>query len=181
MRFDKYEVSVPQAVEKNGYCILKDREVFTIKITNYDTIRCNAIVELDGKDIGHFRFNAGESWELERPTHAKGRFTFCREGSLKGLITGITKIPLNIRGLLQVTFVPEKIGRKVNENYEGGGTVLSGVSTQEFTKAEPMATDPTKSVKISLRLVCESPEDSYKPIPGGPRETPIPPAIRKSG
>lgn len=176
MRFDQFEVSIPQAIEKDGYCILNDKQVFTIKIGNQSNVRCNAEIKLDGKPIGTFRLNPEQRSELEHPVDSQGRFTFFKSGTLKAIVAGINDVPREKLGLLKVKFLPEKISRG-GENYDDGIVGLTGKSEQVYGKASYMNVNKDKAVTINLRIVCDSPSGSSAPLPSGPRKTPVPPPL----
>ena len=176
MRFDKYEITIPQAVEKNGYCILNHGQEFSIKISNYESTRCNVKIEVDGKDIGTFRLNAGQTSNLEHPVQHQHKFVFCIEGTLKGKIAGLDKIPSEKLGLIKAQFLPEKVKETLagGSNFAAGGTAAGGISTQVYGRASPMDVDITKAVTIYLRLVGKTPSDIVPPK-AMPRSTPVPP------
>ena len=174
MRFDQFEVAIPQSKEKDGYCILDDKQVFTIRIHNHSDARCNANIKLDGKDIGTFRLNPKQCSELEHPVGSTGRFTFFKSGTLKAIVAGINNVPSELLGLLKVKFIPERLS---SGNYTGGKIGLSGKSNQVYGKAPPMNVDEDKAVTINLRIVCDSPSGSSAPLPVKSRETPVPPPL----
>lgn len=177
MRFEDYEVTIPQAVEDHGYSILKDRQEYSIKITNYGRVRCNAKIQLDGKDIGTFRLEAGQSSNLEHPVQYQNRFVFCVEGTLKARIAGIGDVPPALLGLLKVTFLPEKIE---SGNVLAGVTGKGSISNQIYGVAEPINVDEDRAATIYLRLVGVTPK-SYNPPRPRPRETTMPPPIKPEG
>ena len=176
MRFDKYEITIPQAVEKDGYCILNHGQEFSIRISNHESTRCNVKIKVDGKDIGTFRLNAKQSSNLEHPVQHQHKFVFCIEGTLKGGIAGLDKIPPEDLGLIKAQFLPEKVEETLpgGSNFATGGTGAGSVSTQEYGCAPPMTTDIAKAVTIYLRLVGRTPSDIVPPK-AGPRSTSIPP------
>lgn len=109
MYLNEFSVRVPEGNEKSsGYVEIEHNTQYTIQLRNYRYVRCDATVSVDGKIVGVFRLNANGSLRLERPSHDKGRFTFYKAGTKEASKAGISSIPYNDRGLISVTFVPEK-------------------------------------------------------------------------
>jgi hypothetical protein len=81
---------------------------YRIVLGNHSDLRCDAQVLVDGKDIGTFRLDAHHSWELERPGHDRGMFTFFKARSAESVAAGEANISVINRGLLTVTFMPER-------------------------------------------------------------------------
>lgn len=110
MRVANCSVLIPEGREVEcGYVHMVHGTQYTIKLGNhwYDR-RCDVVVNVDGKDVGTFRLNASNSLALERPTSDMGRFTFFKADSQEASKAGVDGIAKDQRGLIQVTFKPEK-------------------------------------------------------------------------
>lgn len=178
MRFDAFEVAIPQGAEHAfGYVTLADKQVYTIKLTNHDVFtRCNAELSLDGKPIGTFRLEPGQSVELEHSIRSDGRFTFFYEGTLAATVAGEKAVPPAKRGLLQATFLRELSGGPTNSACSGV-TGTTGKSTQQYGVAPPMNVDRANPVVVFLRLVGERHEPFQQGASRGARSTAIPPPV----
>ena len=111
MRVNNFSVLVPQARETDsGHATIQHGTVYHIRLGNHDyRRRCDAEVSVDGKVIGLFRINANDSFTLERPADNTGRFTFFDAGTDEAKVAGVDGITKDDRGLIQVTFKPERV------------------------------------------------------------------------
>lgn len=193
-------------VEERGYVYLHHGDIYAISLSNRTSENNDASVKIDGKEIGTWRIAANSSGTIERPAEDRGCFTFYEIDSIEALQTDLVSVPKEDLGLVQVTFVPEKIevpcrsGLPAIENYSGskglrggrgqsidprikrergaGGTGLSGRSSQEFGFARPMELDPDRAVTVSLRLVAAKPSEprALRAV-GGPIANSVPPPV----
>lgn len=114
MRVGNFTVLIPEGTEHGtGHVRIAHGTQYTIKLMNGDTYRrCDAVVKIDGKEIGGFQLGplgGLESWiVLERAPHDKGRFTAHAAGSEEGQAGGAAAVEKADRGVIEVTFLPEK-------------------------------------------------------------------------
>lgn len=107
MYLNGYSVRVPQGVERaHGYVHLNHGQQFTLVLGNKNTCRCNATVRLDGKEVGTWRLERGQTITLERPVNEAKLFTFYRADSTEGRHVAPDVSESN-QGVLSVEFVPE--------------------------------------------------------------------------
>lgn len=198
MRTNSFSVRVVGGREVDGgYVEMRHGQQYSLRLSNQRGVRCDVRVEIDGKDIGTFRVDSYGSIELERMPDDSGRFTFYRTGSSEGDKIGLSDIPSSDRGLIRVTFTPEKRTTvwvyngtpietvypedsdvrccSVTDSYESGGTGLSGHSSQSFTNVGALDYDYDGKTVIHLRLVYK---DTDEPRPLVAHTTPVPPPVR---
>lgn len=109
MRQGSFSVQVPQGQEVGGgYVRMQHATRYSIKIGNHGTRRADAEVKIDGKFMGLFRINAGCYVDLDRPAHDKSCFTFFKSSSEEAGDAGVASVGREDRGLVVVTFKPEK-------------------------------------------------------------------------
>ncbi len=158
MRVSNFSVQIPEARERDsGHAEIPHGTQYTLRIGNYSSRRCDAEVVVDGKPVGGFRIDAYETITLERPAHDTGRFTFYRAGTSEASAAGEGKITTDDRGLIQVTFKPERyyerptptvmprIGHlsafpQHKQKTSGGTTETSANEPREFTCNSPGVT-----------------------------------------
>lgn len=194
MQVGMFFVQIPQGRElHSGHIELKHDTRYTVRLGSLDyNRRCDATVEIDGKEIGAFRLNAGQTITLERPQHDTGCFTFYRSDSAEAGVAGVGDVARDQRGLVRVTFRPENRvynvytatrsrgygagGQSYNaeEKTAGGITGLSGTSRQQFTEVANLDYDPAGEVVITLRLVCVEDRPAARPLTAAPRGNPVP-------
>ena len=85
----------------------KNNVQYRIRLKNNGLVRCDAVVTIDGKNMGTFRINAHSQMLLERPPDVERRFTFFIGGS-EGSKQGGHKPKDKNNGLVEVLFKPEK-------------------------------------------------------------------------
>ena len=184
MRVNSFSVLVPEGRERDsGHVELNHNTVYSLKLGNHDSNRdCDALVRVDGKEVGGFRIRAGCTMVLERPGHDDGRFTFFEANSQQGTDAGAANVVTSDRGLIQVVFKPERkrtrqqiVGDAARKGFYGeektcgglrslssfapqnvsaGVTGLTGKSGQQFVNVPELDYEPNQEVTISVRLVC---------------------------
>ena len=193
----------PGKEQPGGYVELEHNTKYIINLRNSNRLRCDAKVEIDGKDIGTFRLNGGRTFRLERPSNDKGCFTFYRLGSEESFKAGLRFADHEKAGLISVIFTPERepepsqlypkesvyrdasttptagaaAGMDVNYtvNYSPGGTGLSGHSNQEFVNVAELDYDYARRTVINIRLVLKNGDE---PRPLAQLSTPVPPPAK---
>lgn len=110
MRFGHFSLLIPEGREVNGgHVEMPHGKVYTLRLGNHEhSRRCDAAVMVDGKEVGCFRLAGGQTMTLERPAHDTGCFTFFRADSAEGQQAGAANVGKDERGLVQVTFRPER-------------------------------------------------------------------------
>ncbi len=112
MRYGNFSVLVNEGREHgSGHVGLAHGQQYTLRLGNHGNQRCDARVEIDGKDMGTYRLGAYQSWNLERVSHDSGRFTFFQADSPEAATAGVGEVANEQRGLIQVTFRPERVRR----------------------------------------------------------------------
>lgn len=188
MYLNQFSVNVLGGREvRDGYVEITHGQIYSLRLRNDRSVRCDARVEIDGKDVGTFRLNAHSGFALERPLNDEGHFTAYRPGT-----AGVTSGP--DLGLIRVTFTPEKppvhhvyrsscdiVGERaipqasltMASAYSGIGTGLSGHSDQQFHSVAALDYDYAQQTVIHLRLV----EADSGPRPLISVSNPVPPRI----
>jgi hypothetical protein len=150
-----FSLSIPQGHhETSGHVRLGHGTQYSLQLRNDDNRPCDALVKIDGKEVGCWRIPAGSEIELERPVSDSGRFTFYRLGSpeadLADLVEGFEL------GLVAVTFMPKlEFVTCVRFSPCRGGTGLSGESTQQLSTVSALNYDRGAFVTIFARLYCD--------------------------
>jgi len=107
MYINSFSVRIPEGKETHsGYVEMQHGKTYTLVLRNARDVRCDARVEVDGKDVGTWRIPAHSSISLERPANDDGKFTFYRLDSQEAKQVGLKDDMY--AGLVQVTFTPEK-------------------------------------------------------------------------
>ena len=108
MYLNQFSVRVPEGAERtSGYVEIDHGKQYTIVLRNDHSVRCNAEVSIDGKDIGTFRISANSTMRLERNPDDQGRFTFYKLGSSEATKSELQSVSVSDLGLLKVVFTPE--------------------------------------------------------------------------
>lgn len=194
MRHNSFEVRVNGGTEvSGGYVRIGNGAEYSLTLWNYRDVRCDAMVEIDGEDVGTFRVRPYGTARIERPVHAARRFTAVFSGTPEADAAQIDESSPDL-GLIKVTFTPEKKPDIVplakstlesnpwrgsgGENFflaasAGGGqslgvgTGLGRASGQRFSTAEHIEYDLDQRTVIHLRLIQDGP--AY--------QTPVPPRM----
>jgi hypothetical protein len=185
MFLNGYSVRIPEGDERaHGYVHLKHGQTYSLVLGNKSSCRCDVTVAIDGKDIGTWRMERGQTITLERPANEAKLFTFYKAVSAEGVQVGAAVLK-DDQGLLRVTFVPEdatkpaailratsvfhasigdgetlapqayaSVNCMASPSVSPGVTGLSGHSTQEFGVAPYMRLDHGATQVVNLRLVC---------------------------
>lgn len=122
MRIGNFAVLIPEGVEGgSGHVELAHGQVYSIRLQNCNQLRrADAEVKIDGKEVGNFRLNVGCSVTLERGAEDRGRFTFFEVGSEEAQQAEVSQVSKEDRGLVQVTFRPEKRVQVMRSSPYGG-------------------------------------------------------------
>lgn len=113
MYLNKFSVRVVGGNEtSSGYVEMRHGKVYKLCLRNSRRVRCDAQVEIDGKDVGTWRIPSCSSITLERPADDDGEFTFYKVGTLEARQAALDVRSDNL-GLIAVTFSPERARRVV--------------------------------------------------------------------
>ena len=171
-----------------GHVELGHGQEYSVYIKSGFRERSDAILTIDGKQVGAWRIPGFGSIEIERPVNARRRFAFYRAGSTEFIQA---EIPIDSMGVVSVRIIPEKKlvpavaesgfygagagGCRRGGQPRGGGTGLGSHSGQLFGSAGPIFRDMARAVTISLRLICKS-SQSPEPLRDA-RSNPVPEAV----
>jgi hypothetical protein len=108
MYLNDFSVRIPGKKETSGYVELNHGETYSINIKNSRSVRCEAVITIDGKDMGTLLLKPYESVNLERPINEAKKFTFYRINSQEAADSGLNKVDNDELGLISVEFKPEK-------------------------------------------------------------------------
>lgn len=181
MKLRNFSMKIEGGRERiTGYVEMAHNTKYAVILSNKSPLDCDAVVEIDGKEVGVWRVYSGKNIRIERPVHDTGQFTFYKFDSSEGGKVGLVRN--DKLGLISVLFKPEKIrSMDILDFYDfddeipcsAGGTGLSGKSEQKFIEVQPLDYDKAAFVQIHVRLVCNNDE----PRPLTPLSTSIPPPL----
>lgn len=191
-------ISSTKSITSEGFAVMSHNETYKIKLGNNNFSRCDAVVTIDGSQVGTWRLQPKSSITIERPADIDKNFTFFKVGTSEGNSAGL-KLNDRDNGLVQVEFIPETIYKHSDfvlesatmncktadlnnimpqascRSYGQGGTGLQGKSDQQFGTARKIDRDYNRSTTISVRLVSSTPNDDPMKITPLKRKTRIPP------
>ena len=184
MYLNRFSVQVEKGRETdNGYVELRHNTEYALRLRNDRNVAADAVVRIDGLEIGTWRIPAHQSILIERPANVDRKFTFYKLGSVEGNQAGLERN--SDLGLISVDFIPAKqvvrafapqtfgnpctkggdledIGASYDtsskgvgntRSYSAGGTGLGDRSNQRFGQAQAIDRDYANQVTINLRLV----------------------------
>lgn len=109
MRVNNFSLLIREGREvDSGHVHIPHGKQFTLTLGNHDNRRCQAVVTMDGKEIGSFQLTAGQRWSIEHPVNDPGKFTAYKAGTEEAVKAGEANISVDMRGLIEVKFTPEK-------------------------------------------------------------------------
>ena len=165
----------PLKANDQGAYELAHATLYKIRMVNHHPrLRCDATVQIDGREIGTYRINPSSMFTLERTSEVKKRLTFYKVDSQQGKEAALDKDNPAL-GKVKIIFAQEKsfTARKlVFEAVDGvpkcapcegtprGGTGLSQVSTQSFITVP----DIPISERFTLNLVLTLKESTVEPL-----------------
>lgn len=91
---------------KYHYFSIPNFSEYKIKLINNKEVRCDAVVSVDGENIGTWRVPAFDSITILRPANVNRKLIFVKEDSYTAKYAGVTKNDSN-NGLITVVFKPE--------------------------------------------------------------------------
>lgn len=173
MKLEGYEVKIIGANERvigeAFYQELLHAQTYKVKLTNYNPTRCDAVLTIDGKEIGTYRVENFGSITVERKLNDPGQFTFFKVDTVEAQYAKINEN--EALGLVRVDFFPEyqrvlesftkepmvlsapSASAGVTRSSRAGGTGLSGYSSQQFVAAERIEYDYSKVITLFTRLI----------------------------
>jgi len=153
MYLNKFSVRINGKSEESGYVEMKHGETYTIVLKNDHDVRCDASVEVDGKDVGTFRINSRSNLRLERPANEQKLFTFYQLGTSEADKSGLNKVEKNKMGLIKVIFKPEMINKPLREVHHP--------YNYDWIKPWDCGDNLNKSLYISTTIGSTSAKDLY--------------------
>ena len=143
-----FSVTIPESYSETseGHVGLRHGQNFKVRLHNghrgpYGSVPCDATIILNGKDVGTFRVNAGQTTIIERPANDTGKFTAYQEDSYEAASIGIDRNSDDL-GLIEVVFRPgnQKIhwtppAVSVTWNNYDSQPVYRGISSECYAKS----------------------------------------------
>jgi hypothetical protein len=172
MYLNRFSLQVEQGREvDNGYVEMRHGTEYALRLRNDRDADADAVVRIDGIEIGTWRIPAHQNILLERPANIDRKFTFYKFGSAEGVQAGLE--PNANLGLISVDFIPAKevvayvkswaarswadealsCSKGGDSSRSAGGTGLGSWSSQSFGQAQPIDRDYAQQATINLRLV----------------------------
>lgn len=107
-----FSVEIPECLEETneGYAVMRHGDKFTIRMYNHHKKNgygcpCDATVYVEGKNVGTFRLEYGDSFPLERSVRDNGCFTAYKRDTPEARAVGV-KPDSDDAGLIRVVFRP---------------------------------------------------------------------------
>jgi hypothetical protein len=151
---------------------------YSIKIKSFSSKRADAIITIDGKEIYTQRIAPNSLNYYQSLPNTKGQFTFIQEGTEEFKDAGLYAVDESDRGIVKVTIIPERDilqiyskipERNVVQMYSqgvtrsfGGGTGLTGETTQSFVKVGDIDRDYSRHIEFTFKLIPA--ENIVKPL-----------------
>lgn len=191
MYLNQFSLVVEKGQEvANGYVQMRHGTEYALRLRNDRNVEADAIVRIDGVEVGVWRIPANRNITIERPANVERKFTFYKLGSSEGSQAGLERN--SDLGLISVDFIPaidypqegiKGVSRSFNpygetgtlRGFSAGGTGLGDHSNQSFGQAMPIDRDYANKVTINLRLVCVD-EPAIVPLRSAV-SSPVPPAV----
>lgn len=180
MYLNRFSLVVEKGKEvDNGYVEMRHGTEYALRMRNDHDVQADAIVRVDGVEVGTWRIPAHQNIQIERPANVERKFTFYKLGSLEGDQAGLERNA--DLGLISVDFIPavntspyqnlrgyyveegmkgvlqtfgNPYSKGATRSFSAGGTGLGDHSNQSFRQAQPIDRDYANQVTINLRLVC---------------------------
>lgn len=154
MQLKDFSVKIPEGYEDDkGYVHLKHETKYTVSLRNNAPLRCAAEVYIDGKKVGVYRINGYGVLDLEHPSGDNGRFTFYELDSKEGKSVGLDSIPRKDRGLISVTFKPEK---KYSPTYQESYEVMPSLTPRFYGQGTGYNFDPENQYAPLKGMSCST-------------------------
>lgn len=120
--FDKF------FVDGHTYYSVPNRCEYRVRMSNNSGLRVNATLKIDGEIMGTWRIEPFSDVAIERPAHTDRKFVFVKEDSREARMGDVTRGKYE-NGLVEVTFVPEKIREYHRRCYQKEKRSLAGYVT----------------------------------------------------
>jgi hypothetical protein len=164
MYLNNYSVRISGHKESGQYVTLNHKEQYTVILGNKSHARCDAEVKIDGRLVGTWRLAPHETLVLERPLNDDGKFTFYRTGSEEAVKVGEHTVGGSEKGLIYVTFVPEKVSHYAV--MDGGWDLYTAPTISPLVFGSGGTGDlPVNNVEVSCNTAvnyCQSTTDNYQ-------------------
>ena len=172
---DQGTVTTNQKNESYYVEMPKNEVQYKIHLKNNGSTKCDAVVTIDGKNMGTFRINEHNQMLLERPSDVERRFTFFVGGS-EGSKQGGYKPKDKNNGLVEVLFKPESCrlypkggdydeeelcyGDDDDDFYCGAPKMARGITSAPFTNM--MRGGHSAAPKLRSKGMTNAPTRGYK-------------------
>lgn len=122
---------------RNGhtYYTLTHNSEYAVRMINNYNLKVNATLKIDDEIMGKWRLNGDSEILIERPAHNNRRFTFVKDNSWQAGMSGVRR-GADTNGLVEVTFVPERVYVRSNNTYYGQGITNNNISYKTNRIAE---------------------------------------------
>lgn len=139
---------------KDNKIFMDHLETYAIRLSSTFSGNSDAVVVIDGKNVGTFRVKPNSVRVLERGPKSPGKFTFIKNGSKEFFDTQLDHVKSQDLGTVKVIFYPEKLRRRKNSptKPETTGTGISGNSDQTFKNVPNIVRNNRKRTEIVLHL-----------------------------
>jgi len=171
------EVPVEKVVYKNSnYYSLPENTVYKIKLGNYNFMRVDAHVWIDGVKVGVWRINPESSVTIDKPATNNNKFVITKRGTV-GMFNQMNSFE---NGLVKVQFVPEQEQAvyKTKQNYKPSvdptkypflcsdysDTVTPYTTTSRLCAMDPLGYVKYTDDKLSHGMLFKSGEQIFKKV-----------------
>ena len=170
------DLDEPLKANDQGAYELAHATLYKVRMVNHHPrLRCDATVQIDGREIGTYRIKPSSMFTLERTAEVKKRLTFYKVDSHQGKEAALDKDNPDL-GKIKIIFAQEKsfTSRKLTfdevdccweadgipNGGSKGGTGLSQASTQSFITVP----DIPIAERFTLNLVLTLKENAVEPL-----------------
>ncbi len=205
MQLGAYALEITGKIDAGGYVHMRHSEEYSVRMHNQSGKRIEAELRIDGEHVGTWRLGPYQTAQIERPANVAKKFAFYASNSHEGMTVGAAMVAQQNRGVVGVTFYPEKQAEPqvyrhpqwtytadsnqtlsyggntmrnapISKGLESGVTGLTGHSNQSFGSVAALQRDYANAITIELRLVIGEQSDP-QPLPGRQRKISAPPPI----
>jgi hypothetical protein len=139
------------------YYELPHNTEYKIKMHNRSSEHVNAVLTIDGDEMGKWRIGPHSDITVERPIHNQRKFTFVEENSWEGNMGGV-RSKRSKNGLVEVCFIPEVGNYSLCNDSLNNGSL--GAMAQNYN--ESVSNSVSKSAGMNLSFgAANSMESNY--------------------
>jgi len=104
----------PINIENQQTVLLRNKQIYSIRICNNHNTRTSCFIKIDGKFIGNFLLEPFKTETLSRPSFSEQQLVFVKQNSEGGKLAKLSTEQNNKNGLIEFVFSPEKM-TEINE------------------------------------------------------------------